>query len=565
MLASARATPGGAAATFGVLVLPLGALASTALLVDNPLSVTDGTVLVIAAALGLAVTSLLIHHSKGDLLFAGVATSMVGAGGALVALHQFGGDYWTVVAVSIGCMAALVEAAALSLIRRDPLEKREYLSVTAGQLAVVAMVMVTAAAIAWAPGPLVQGMLGFAAIIALTPAHTRMKRLLDRVIAAEGSHQEREVGAAKVAAYTWAGAVLTAFIAVLLLIATRSHFSSLGPASAWASIAAAPYWAALTLIAVHLAFIRPTLPRRRRLWILIIANLLFGVCAAFEILRWLADHMGQMNLWALSAALIACLALGLFVYEGVVANCAYMQLKPVGSEEASAAFSAALVAAAAMAWPAIFVQSRDHGGGTLPAASTLLATGFAVAVFGPWSTSRHLRGADPADGLVPASPLSGVLQDAFLGTVLALSVGWLPTLYIATVLDQDAALANVLIYAGVMFHSYLYIMHNNSEHASRFANATEHRIDAKTHALAARALSRHVRRQNRIALVLPPIFAGFVLTQLNPYHLQEAALLLGGPLLPDAHPPVAPVAPSEPEPVLSPQAASQARELGTHR
>jgi hypothetical protein len=513
----------------GTLILPLLSLAALSQLAGVTLSTTAYISVFIAASVGIGAVAALRHDSLGATAFACATTGVVAAGLSSAIVGRGVGGLLISLAVFAGSVAAIGQAIIIGARAREDFNLRAIVGTLLGEFSIATVLFIAIGLDVWSPDMVAQALLGSVAVIAMAPAHWRLARLLSTVKALEGSEASRlEQGSAKVASYVWACALLFAFILVLALMAVEAGFSLPSEHRSWHGLSPLPYLAFVALLLFHAAVNRAMAARRLKLRMLAIANSIVGTLGIVTVVR--SYFLGSLRgpaAWAVIGGLMVCVGLGVFVYEGIISNMAYLQLREISSEVIFGGISAASVASASVAWPTFFLGSRDHGAGDLLSALGLLIAGAVLAVIVPWSTGLQLPGSRPEDSKVPASPLAGVLQDSFLGVVLAVSVGWLPVFYIVGVPDLSAALADVLIYGGVMYHSYTYIMKNNVEHATSFAASHPVGVDPGVHQRVASALFRHVMRQNRIALILPPMFISFVAAQVSPYESSEAVWLLG--------------------------------------
>jgi uncharacterized membrane protein YdcZ (DUF606 family) len=136
-----------------------------------------------------------------------------------------------------------------------------------------------------------------------------------------------------------------------------------------------------------------------------------------------------------------------------------------------------------------------------------LAVAAAASVLMPLLAASTLPGAAPPRQYTVATPLASVLQDAFLMTLMAVSVGWLPAFFLTHMRDLTLWSGNVLFYMATLSAAYVYVMRNNIGHVAltdrrMVAEAARQRravtVDERR---AHTALAAHIRRQNILALV----------------------------------------------------------------
>lgn len=213
-------------------------------------------------------------------------------------------------------------------------------------------------------------------------------------------------------------------------------------------------------------------------------------------------------------SVVAALFVGLFVYEGIVANTTSLQGVRFTAREGAVGVVYALVVALTTAWatgPAI----ADAGGvrGFWPALVDMMVAVVAIGI-SPFLAAITLPGARPAQTYTVGTPLGGVLQDAFLATIIWISIAWIPNLLLAHTPAYTAAwLGSVLFYLTMLAPAYFHVMKNNVQHVvddkKRLDAATASHEQEKAHL----ALAVHIRKQNILALVvLIPGFAVFVTT-----------------------------------------------------
>jgi hypothetical protein len=207
---------------------------------------------------------------------------------------------------------------------------------------------------------------------------------------------------------------------------------------------------------------------------------------------------------ALIAAFMA-LVVGVFVAEGVVANVARLQRRPVTVDVRVVAAVAGVASGSTILW--LIASSLVLDGQPTHVIASLgpLVVAVAAVEVLPYLAARSVQLHQPTKKYVPATPLAGVLQDCFVSLLLAVFVGWLPTLVLVHVHDVTTWISPVLVYSGFLSSAYIYVMGNNVRHvrsefekAKRAAGAAPIPADQL---MVLQALRTHCRRQNLIGLI----------------------------------------------------------------
>jgi hypothetical protein len=235
-------------------------------------------------------------------------------------------------------------------------------------------------------------------------------------------------------------------------------------------------------------------------------------CAA-ACLVWIGLTLAQLTAgyrdWPeATLSILVALVCGLFVFESVLANVGYLHNIPMTWRSTLIAATSALAVGSTAAWmtgpsleSATEVTSVGFGLGSL-------AIGSAAIVLMPFLCARVLPEAMPARLYVINSPPSGVLQDAFMALLIAVSVAWLPNFFLSHLKGVNLWLPVVLSYLAILSTGYYYILRNNVTHVQRerqrINKIAEERGGpvSKDEEHALQGLARHVRHQNVLALTV---------------------------------------------------------------
>lgn len=207
-------------------------------------------------------------------------------------------------------------------------------------------------------------------------------------------------------------------------------------------------------------------------------------------------------------SILVALVCGLFVFESVLANVGYLHNIPMTWRSTLIAATSALAVASTAAW--MTGPSLESGTEVTSVGFDLgsLAIGSAAIVLVPFLCARVLPEAMPTRLYVINSPLSGVLQDAFMALLIAVSVAWLPNFFLSHLQGVNLWLTVVLSYLAILSTGYYYIMRNNVTHVQRerqrISRIAEERGGqmSKDEENALQGLARHVRHQNILALTV---------------------------------------------------------------
>lgn len=341
-----------------------------------------------------------------------------------------------------------------------------------------------------------------AAVFIVGVAARVVRHQFDPVIHAEESDASPE----KISALKWRAylAILTAYSAALLalIVFTRATIG----VEDWipgATSRGAQQFVVLggcLLVAGALLWIAAYLPPTPGAAVATLVSLSWAVVMGAV----LADGYGSW--WQiLLSALAACLS-GVFVYEGVISNIAYLHNLPVDWRVGLVALSAGLAVACSTAWMSGPALQSTAGVQTAGAGLVGLVVVFVACAAVPTLAARTLAGSAPPKQYTIAHPIAALLQDCFLVTLLAISIAWVPIFFLAHTRTEQGWWGPVISYLALLSAAYVYVLGNNTGHVTR----ERKRVAARAHAhgvlvspdehRALGGLSRHVQRQNRLAV-----------------------------------------------------------------
>lgn len=202
-------------------------------------------------------------------------------------------------------------------------------------------------------------------------------------------------------------------------------------------------------------------------------------------------------------SVLAALIVGLFVAEGIRGNMSSLQNLPLNGPVKVITVLSGLAAGSTVLWLLDMTAMVRGKPSSLFAAVTAMTISVSAIQILPYLAARSLH-RQPSRQFVPATPLSGVLQDSFVSLLVGIFVVWLPLTLFAHVGDVKSWAQVTLPYVAYLSAAYVWIMRNNVEHVDRtFAKAREEAgngpitLDQRN---ALEALRIHCQRQNRLAL-----------------------------------------------------------------
>jgi len=202
-------------------------------------------------------------------------------------------------------------------------------------------------------------------------------------------------------------------------------------------------------------------------------------------------------------SVLAALIVGLFVAEGIRGNMSSLHNMPLDGPVKVIAVLSGLAAGSTMLWLLGMTAMVKGKPSSLFAAITAMTISVSAIQLLPYLAARSLH-RQPSKLFVPATPLSGVLQDSFVSLLLGIFVVWLPLAILAHIGDVQSWAQINLPYVAYLSAAYAWIMRNNVEHVDRaFAKAREEAGSGKVpfdQRTALEGLRTHCKRQNKLAL-----------------------------------------------------------------
>ncbi|UGT62861.1 hypothetical protein [Nocardia asteroides] len=372
-----------------------------------------------------------------------------------------------------------------------------------------------------------------AAIVGLFIGFTApvIKSRFDSVIEAESHRMSSRLISAKWAAYTTTGglsaATLLAFLAYA--IGVYSHQDWVGGYST-STGALYSFALALGLALLSLLVIGGIARGARRGTIATVFACLTSLSWSIYVL--VALGKGFHSYVQATAAVYVGVLAAFFIGQGVIANTTTLHRIRVSWASVAIGGSCAVSIGLTVAWsigPAIADASGIRS--TLPAvAGLLLAIIAGVAI--PPMMAITLPGSTPKRQYAAAAPIAGVFQDAFVTTLLWVSVGWVPLFFLNHINGKLAWCGPLLMYASMLGSAYLYVMSNNIKHVDNDWDHLKSQVDGEEHRIpndqrdAHNALRRHIFTQNLLALfAIVPAFI-LLLQQLRGFKDKESATIL---------------------------------------